>query len=75
MSVWKSWLRSLAPFAFVIAVALTPAQRWAWGGGTARFVGRPEEIVERMLCFAEIDPGDRLLDFGLIDGRIVIRAT
>lgn len=75
MWTWKCWLRRLAQFAFVAAAAPAAAQSWAWDDGTVPFVVTPEEIVERMLRVAEIGPGDRLLDLGSGDGRIVIRAA
>ena len=39
------------------------------------FVPTPRPIVRRMLSLAETKPGDRLVDLGAGDGRIVIAAA
>ena len=39
------------------------------------YVQTPMEIVERMLRMAEVKPGDRVIDLGSGDGRIVIEAA
>ena len=41
----------------------------------APFWATPEPIVERMLDLAGVGPGDRLVDLGCGDGRIVISAA
>jgi len=50
------------------------AQAW-WDDGTVPFVVSPEEVVHRMLRIAEVGPGDRLIDLGSGDGRVVIGAA
>jgi SAM-dependent methyltransferase len=64
----------LALFLFVLPSQAHP-QAWAWDDGTVPFVVTPMEIVERMLRMAEVGPGDRLIDLGSGDGRIVIAAA
>jgi SAM-dependent methyltransferase len=59
----------------LLAAAPAAAQSWAWDDGTVPFVVTPEEVVERMLRIAGVGPGDRLIDLGSGDGRIVIRAA
>lgn len=39
------------------------------------FVTTPQNVVDAMLALAEVGPGDRLLDLGSGDGRIVITAA
>jgi cyclopropane fatty-acyl-phospholipid synthase-like methyltransferase len=39
------------------------------------FVPTPKPIVRRMLGLAEVKPGERLIDLGAGDGRIVIAAA
>ena len=51
------------------------AQSWAWDDGTVPFVSSPPEVVERMLRLADPKPGERLVDLGAGDGRIVIEAA
>ena len=66
-------LRSLA----LLALAHAPAwgQTWGWDDGTVPYVQTPMEIVERMLRMAEVRAGDRVIDLGSGDGRIVIEAA
>jgi SAM-dependent methyltransferase len=63
----------------VACVLVLPAQAqqpaWAWDDGTVPYVQTPMEIVERMLRMAEVGPGDRIIDLGSGDGRIVIEAA
>jgi SAM-dependent methyltransferase len=67
----------------VFALALFPApfpvlaqtQTWGWDDGTVPYVQTPMEIVERMLRMAEVKSGDRVIDLGSGDGRIVIEAA
>jgi SAM-dependent methyltransferase len=63
----------------VLAVLLVPAQAqpqtWAWDDGTVPYVNTPVEIVERMMRMAEVGPGDRVIDLGSGDGRLVIAAA
>ena len=51
------------------------AQSWAWDDGTTPFVVTPEAVVERMLHLAQPKKGERLVDLGSGDGRIVIEAA
>ena len=51
------------------------AQSWAWDDGTTPFVVSPDAVVERMLYLAQPKAGDRLVDLGSGDGRIVIEAA
>ena len=39
------------------------------------FVTTPQNVVDAMLALADVGPGDRLLDLGSGDGRIVITAA
>jgi SAM-dependent methyltransferase len=50
-------------------------QAWAWDDGTTPFVVSPDAVVERMLYLAQPKAGDRLVDLGSGDGRIVIEAA
>ena len=59
-----------------ICFALTTwAQSWAWDDGTTPFVVSPDDVVDRMLRLAEPKAGERLIDLGSGDGRIVIEAA
>jgi SAM-dependent methyltransferase len=61
-----------------LALAAAPgaaAQSWAWDDGTVPFVVTPDEVVDRMLRIADVRAGDRLIDLGSGDGRIVIGAA
>ena len=58
-----------------LAAAAAGAQSWAWDDGTTPFVVSPEEVVDRMLRLAEPKAGERLIDLGSGDGRIVIEAA
>jgi SAM-dependent methyltransferase len=52
------------------------AQAWAWGDdGVTPFVVSPDAVVERMLYLAQPKAGERLVDLGSGDGRIVIEAA
>ena len=51
------------------------AQSWAWDDGTTPFVVSPDAVVERMLYLAQPRAGERLVDLGSGDGRIVIEAA
>ena len=63
-------LLGLAPFS-----VWGQTQTWGWDDGTVPYVQTPMEIVERMLRMAEVKPGDRVIDLGSGDGRIVIEAA
>lgn len=58
-----------------IAAAAANPQSWAWDDGTTPFVVSPPEVVERMLRLAAPVKGERLVDLGSGDGRIVIEAA
>ena len=63
-------------FSALFCVAATvSAQSWAWDDGTTPFVVSPDAVVERMLYLAQPKAGDRLVDLGSGDGRIVIEAA
>ena len=65
-------------FLAVLAVALPASaqpQSWGWDDGTVPYVQTPMEIVERMMRMAQVGKGDRLIDLGSGDGRIVIEAA
>ena len=59
---------------FGLAAAVS-AQSWAWDDGTTPFVVSPDAVVERMLYLAQPKAGERLVDLGSGDGRIVIEAA
>jgi SAM-dependent methyltransferase len=62
--------------ALFAALALSlQAQCWAWDDGTVPFVVSPDAVVERMLYLAQPKAGERLVDLGSGDGRIVIEAA
>ena len=56
------------------AAALSAPAR-AWDDGTVPFVVSPDAVVERMLYLAQPKAGERLVDLGSGDGRIVIEAA
>jgi len=58
-----------------VAAPAAVAQSWAWDDGTVPFVVTPDEVVDRMLRIADVRAGDRLIDLGSGDGRIVIGAA
>ena len=62
------------PILFVAAATVSP-QSWAWDDGTTPFVVSPDAVVERMLHLAQPKAGERLVDLGSGDGRIVIEAA
>jgi SAM-dependent methyltransferase len=57
------------------AAATVSAQSWAWDDGTTPFVVTPDAVVERMIHLAQPKAGERLVDLGSGDGRIVIEAA
>ena len=63
-------LLALAPFS-----VWGQTQTWGWDDGTVPYVQTPMEIVERMLRMADVKSGDRVIDLGSGDGRIVIEAA
>lgn len=70
-------MRTLATFILaLIAAGGAMAQHvWAWDDGTTPFVVTPPEVVDRMLLLAAPRKGERLIDLGSGDGRIVIEAA
>ncbi|HTP60510.1 MAG TPA: methyltransferase domain-containing protein [Burkholderiales bacterium] len=54
---------------------LCPAPSRAWDDGETPFVVSPDAVVERMLYLAQPKAGERLVDLGSGDGRIVIEAA
>jgi SAM-dependent methyltransferase len=54
---------------------LVHARSWAWDDGTSPFVVSPDAVVDRMLQLAQPKAGERLVDLGSGDGRIVIEAA
>jgi len=62
--------------AAIAALSLSvQAQSWAWEDGTTPFVVSPDAVVDRMLQLARPKAGERLVDLGSGDGRIVIEAA
>ena len=62
--------------ALCAALALSVhAQSWAWDDGTTPFVVTPDAVVDRMLYLAQPKSGERLVDLGSGDGRIVVQAA
>jgi SAM-dependent methyltransferase len=57
------------------AAAAVSAQSRAWDDGVTPFVVSPDAVVERMLYLAQPKAGERLVDLGSGDGRIVIEAA
>ena len=68
-------MRSFLFSVFVGIAASASAQSWSWDDGTVPFVSTPEAVVERMLYLAQPKAGERLVDLGSGDGRIVIEAA
>jgi SAM-dependent methyltransferase len=60
---------------FFLSLLLAAAPAWAWDDGTTPFVVSPDAVVERMLHLAQPKAGERLVDLGSGDGRIVIEAA
>jgi SAM-dependent methyltransferase len=57
------------------SLLLLAGPSWAWDDGTTPFVVTPDAVVERMLYLAQPKAGERLVDLGSGDGRIVIEAA
>ncbi len=60
---------------FFFSLLFCAAPSWAWDDGTTPFVVSPDAVVERMLYLAQPKAGERLVDLGSGDGRIVIEAA
>jgi SAM-dependent methyltransferase len=68
-------LKNLIGALFAALALSAQAQSWAWDDGTIPFVPTPDAVVERMLYLAQPKAGERLVDLGSGDGRIVIEAA
>lgn len=70
-------MRTLSTLILALAAAggALAQQAWAWDDGTTPFVVSPPEVVDRMLHLAAPKKGERLIDLGSGDGRIVIEAA
>jgi SAM-dependent methyltransferase len=68
-------LRNLVGTLFAALALSVQAQSWAWDDGSIPFVVSPDAVVERMLYLAQPKAGERLVDLGSGDGRIVIEAA
>ena len=60
---------------FFLMLLFLAAPAWARDDGISAFVVSPDAVVERMLHLAQPKTGDRLVDLGSGDGRIVIEAA
>lgn len=67
--------RKLLGSLFATLAIAVPAQSGAWPDGFTPFVVSPDAVVDRMLYLAQPRPGERLVDLGSGDGRIVIEAA
>jgi SAM-dependent methyltransferase len=61
--------------ALVAVSTLAPGPSRAWDDGVTPFVVTPDAVVDRMLHLAQPKAGERLVDLGSGDGRIVIQAA
>jgi len=68
-------IKNLVAAAIAAMTLSAQAQSWAWDDGTTPFVVSPDAVVERMLQLAQPKAGERLVDLGSGDGRIVIEAA
>ena len=68
-------LKCLSGTVFALLALSVQAQSWAWDDGETPFVVSPDAVVERMLYLAQPKAGERLVDLGSGDGRIVIEAA
>jgi len=68
-------LKNLIGMLCAVLALSVQAQSWAWDDGTTPFVVSPDAVVERMLQLAQPKAGERLVDLGSGDGRIVIEAA
>lgn len=68
-------LKNLIGTLFAALALSVQAQSWAWDDGSVPFVVSPDAVVERMLYLAQPKAGERLVDLGSGDGRIVIEAA
>jgi SAM-dependent methyltransferase len=68
-------LRTLLAATVAVLTLSLPAQSQAWDDGVTPFVVTPDAVVDRMLHLAQPRAGERLIDLGSGDGRIVIQAA
>jgi len=61
-------------FATLLAAACAPAQDKE-KGELAQYYPTPLTVVEKMLEFGELKPGEKMFDLGSGDGRVVIMAA
>lgn len=73
----RSWLRVAVAMAVVCAASAPTkgAKRRADPEYVAPDIYTPQVVVEHMLRLADVKPGDRVIDLGCGDGRIVITAA
>ncbi len=64
----------LAAAAVLVTLSL-PAHVGAWDDGVTPFVVSPDQVVDRIMQLAQPKPGERMVDLGSGDGRIVIEAA
>lgn len=69
----RAYLTALAALPWIAQAPSARAQ--SDGSLDVPFVTTPQNVVDAMLALAEVGPGDRLLDLGSGDGRIVITAA
>ena len=67
--------RTLSILTGILVTCSAWAQSWAWDDGATPFVVSPSQVVDRMLYLAQPKAGERLIDLGSGDGRIVIEAA
>ncbi len=68
-------LRYLAPVLLTTTLAALGQQPAPERYPDVPFVATPQPIIDQMLSLAGVHPGDRLVDLGSGDGRIVITAA
>ena len=70
-----SKLRLIAPAALLLWVPSLSAQRFGDPNIIAPDFPSPQEVIERMLQMARVQPGEMVYDLGSGEGRIVITAA
>jgi len=70
-----SMLAMAAPAAFLLCVPSLQAQRFGDPNIIAPDFPSPQEVIERMLQLARLQPGEMVYDLGSGEGRIVITAA
>jgi len=71
--VWSVCMRLTMVCATLASIAAAHADDIARTGGP--YVPTPQEVVDRMLQFADVGPQDYVIDLGSGDGRMVITAA